>query len=69
MLPDYAFRKSAEAASIATGDEAGDDQESRLGSSVSGIFGGTVALVLAFLIGFLLKWRVRAASEGGGSPR
>lgn len=69
VLPDYAFRKSAEAASIATGDEAGDDQESRLGSSVSGIFGGTVALVLVLLIGLLLKWRVRAASEGGGSPR
>jgi len=29
VLPDYAFRKSAEAASIATGDEAGDDQGGR----------------------------------------
>jgi len=57
MLPDYAFSKTPAAA----GEEAGDTEEGRLGSSVSGLVGGAITLLLALLIGFLLKWRVRAA--------
>ncbi|HQI81024.1 MAG TPA: energy-coupling factor ABC transporter permease [Deltaproteobacteria bacterium] len=50
FLPDYSFRNTAEAAESLQG-----DASSRLGTSVSGILGGSVVLCLAFLVGFILK--------------
>lgn len=52
-LPDYSF-KSAEGDGEA---RTGSKDEKRAGTSVSGILGGGVTLVLAFVIGFLLKRR------------
>jgi hypothetical protein len=57
LLPDYAFRKAGADAAGARA-VANESEESRLGSSVAGLVGGLMVLVLAFLIGFLLKrWR------------
>ena len=50
FLPDYSFKGTAQAA--AAGKE---DLSPRLGTSVSGIVGGTFVLLLAFIVGFTLK--------------
>ena len=69
FLPDYSFRKTAEAKreGAPPGEEAKPEGEgkkeggSKLGTSVSGIVGGLITLVLVFLTGFLLRKRSRAA--------
>lgn len=68
FLPDYSFKKAEEAKPAekivdpATGQEHTSEEKkpegSKLGSSVSGIVGGTITLALCFLIGFILKRRV-----------
>jgi cobalt/nickel transport system permease protein len=50
FLPDYSFKSTAVAAE--TGKE---NQSARLGTSVSGIVGGSFVLILAFIVGFTLK--------------
>jgi len=67
FLPDYSFKKAEEAnpaekiVDPATGQEQKSEgkkpQGSKLGTSVSGIVGGTITLALCFLIGFILKRR------------
>jgi len=67
FLPDYSFRKAAETkpaempASLTASQEqkleAKKTEGSRLGTSVSGIVGGTLTLGLSLLIGFMLKRR------------
>jgi cobalt/nickel transport system permease protein len=69
FLPDYSFRKPAEGNSEGAPlrGEPGRERESnkegggRLGTSVSGIVGGLITLVVVFLAGFLLKRRSEAA--------
>ena len=62
FLPDYSFKKAEEAESNKKAVDPGTDKAeekkpegSRLGTSVSGIVGGTITLALCFLIGFILK--------------
>jgi len=50
FLPDYSFKGTAEAS-----EEAEGDQSARLGTSVSGIVGGAMVLILAFVLGLALK--------------
>jgi cobalt/nickel transport system permease protein len=50
FLPDYSFKSTALAAEAQE-----DNQSARLGTSVSGIVGGTFVLLLAFIVGFTLK--------------
>jgi cobalt/nickel transport system permease protein len=67
FLPAYSFKKAEEAkpAEKAAEPAAADEHKtevknpegSKLGTSVSGIVGGTITLVLCFLIGFILKRR------------
>jgi cobalt/nickel transport system permease protein len=67
FLPDYTFKKADEvkAAEKTAGPIAGREhtkeekkpQGSKIGTSVSGIVGGTITLTLCFLIGFALKRR------------
>ena len=69
FLPDYSFRKTAEAEreGAPPGEETKPEGEgkkeegSKLGTSVSGIVGGLITLVLVFLTGFLLRKRSRTA--------
>jgi len=69
FLPDYSFKKPAEAKSEDPGaeggakpeGEAGKGEGSKMGTSVSGIVGGLITLVIVFLAGFLLKRRSQAA--------
>jgi cobalt/nickel transport system permease protein len=69
FLPDYSFRKPAEAKSEATppqGDpgregEVKKEEGGKPGTSVSGIVGGLITLAVVFLAGFLLKRRSEAA--------
>jgi cobalt/nickel transport system permease protein len=69
FLPDYSFRKPAERKSegVALREDPGREGEAKeegggkLGTSASGIVGGTITLALVFLTGFLLKRRSRAA--------
>jgi cobalt/nickel transport system permease protein len=69
FLPEYSFRKPDEGKSrgaMLQGDpgregEAKEEGGGKLGTSVSGIVGGTITLGLVFLAGFLLKRRSRAA--------
>jgi len=58
LLPDYNFRKPAEEGGQARGDGAADN-ETRLGTSVAGIVGGLITLVVAVVIGTLLARRAR----------
>ena len=69
FLPDYSFRKPAEAKGEGpppqgeSGREGNAKKEEggKLGTSVSGIVGGLITLVVVFLAGFLLKKRTEAA--------
>jgi cobalt/nickel transport system permease protein len=66
FLPDYSFRKQVESpASVpAMQDQKPEEKKpegSKLGTSVSGIVGGSLTLGLSFLIGFILKRRNRTA--------
>jgi cobalt/nickel transport system permease protein len=71
FLPDYSFKKTggSKQADISASPSAGQErkhegnksEESKLGTSVSGIVGGTLTLGLSFLIGFILKRRVYTA--------
>ena len=63
FLPDYAFRKPAEPVKVGSkpGAEQKKARESNLGTSVAGIVGALLTLLLAFLIGLLLKKRKQAA--------
>jgi cobalt/nickel transport system permease protein len=49
FLPDYNFRKTE------TGDETTREENNRKGTSISGILGGIITLVLVFVIGLMLK--------------
>jgi cobalt/nickel transport system permease protein len=51
FLPDYSFRNAAAAAA----ENRQEAQSSRLGTTVSGIVGGTFVLILAFITGIILK--------------
>lgn len=59
FLPDYSFRKPAESKAAEHPVEAGKkiDEGSRLGTSISGIFGSLITLALALIGGFVLKKR------------
>ncbi|MDD2733036.1 MAG: energy-coupling factor ABC transporter permease [Desulfuromonadaceae bacterium] len=60
FLPDYSFINVEEAEPAAAGGhktEVKKTEGSKLGTSVSGIVGGTISLLLCFLIGFILKSR------------
>ena len=69
FLPDYSFKKTAEAktAEMSASPSAGQEQNikgnrfdgGKLGTSVSGIVGGALTLGLSFLIGTILKRRER----------
>jgi cobalt/nickel transport system permease protein len=62
FLPDYSFRQTADrgaAGQPPVGEK--KDVKGNLGTSVAGIVGTLIALALAFLSGFLLKKRNRAA--------
>ena len=72
FLPDYSFRKPSEAkkeeskpvaarSKLKEEEKDRDDPGNHLGTSVAGLVGGAMTLVLAFLIGFVLKKRVPAA--------
>ncbi|MBS1244608.1 MAG: cobalamin [Deltaproteobacteria bacterium] len=69
FLPGYSFKKPAEAKRERPGAEGGAKPEgegrkgegSKLGTSLSGIVGGLITLVIVFLAGILLKRRSRAA--------
>jgi len=69
FLPEYSFRNLEERKrenttpreDPAREGEANREGGGRLGTSVSGIVGGTITLALVFLTGFLLKRRSRAA--------
>jgi len=71
FLPDYTFRKVPEAvppqmpSSPPTGQQLMPEKKktggSRLGTGISGIVGGALALGLSFLIGVVLKYRNRTA--------
>jgi len=52
FLPDYSFKVPEAVAA-----QPGQEQEPRLGTSVSGIVGGGVTLCLAVLVGFAMKKR------------
>ena len=49
FLPDYNFRKTE------TGEEAAREENNRRGTSISGILGGIITLVIVFVIGLMLK--------------
>ncbi|MDD2852386.1 MAG: energy-coupling factor ABC transporter permease [Desulfuromonadaceae bacterium] len=67
FLPDYSFKKAEEAkpaentaepvAGLEHKKEEKKPEESKLGTSVSGIVGGTLTLGLSLLIGFILRRR------------
>jgi cobalt/nickel transport system permease protein len=61
ILPDYDFRKRAE-----SGDTAAsvDENEGGWGTSVSGVVGGVITLVVAVLAGTLLAPRARRSGNG-----
>ncbi|HEY4744736.1 MAG TPA: energy-coupling factor ABC transporter permease [Desulfuromonadaceae bacterium] len=61
LLPDYSFRKPAEARHEAAQPEGGKnkDEKSRLGTSVSGVAGGLLTLAIAVATGLVLKRRAR----------
>jgi cobalt/nickel transport system permease protein len=72
FLPDYAFKKPAEAkneepktethqASSVEPEKKPEEPKDKLGTSVAGIIGGTMVLALAFLIGFVLNKRNQTA--------
>jgi cobalt/nickel transport system permease protein len=68
FLPDYSFRKPAEAGKEGAGTARGKppsagahEDGGRLGSSVAGIVGGGITLALVLLAGLLLKRRSRTA--------
>ena len=54
ILPDYSFKKAPE--TKPAGKKA---EDSKIGTSVSGLVGGTLTLGMAFIIGFILKRRSR----------
>lgn len=62
LLPDYSFKKPAgqktEEARATVGQK---EEESKLGTTVSGIVGAVMTLALAFLAGFILKKRNHSA--------
>jgi cobalt/nickel transport system permease protein len=60
FLPDYAFKKTAEASLRSQGNEAGAS-DGRLGTSVAGIVGSLLTLGIACCIPFLLRKRHREA--------
>ena len=64
FLPDYSFRKQVETpvSLPANQDKKPEEKKSegsKLGTSVSGIVGGSLTLGLSFLIGYMLKRRNR----------
>jgi cobalt/nickel transport system permease protein len=60
FLPDYAFKKNAEAAVRPEGDKAAAS-DGRLGTSVAGIVGAFITLAIAFAVGLLLRKRHQPA--------
>ncbi|MCM8593873.1 energy-coupling factor ABC transporter permease [Accumulibacter sp.] len=66
VFPDYGFAKEEDGrASGEAGRSAEDPSRARIGSSVSGIVGALVTLVLVVLIGVLLRWWTRPARAPG----
>ena len=71
FLPNYSFKKTDEAKpmGVSASPLAGQEHKTvekkpegnKLGTSVSGIVGGTITLALSLLIGFILKRRVQTA--------
>ena len=60
FLPGYSFKKAADAKPAAGRGHPAEEKKtagSKLGTSISGIVGGTITLALCFLIGFMLKQR------------
>ena len=59
FLPDYSFKKPAEVKESGAQPEGEKkkDEGSKLGTSVSGIFGGLLTLAIVFLTGFVIKRR------------
>src|ERR1039457_5015802 len=59
FLPDYAFKKTVDIKNAAEkpGGEKKKDEESKLGTSVSGILGGLMTLAIVFLTGSILRKR------------
>jgi len=62
FLPDYSFRKPAEAKAEKTNHDAKKPEATgnRLATSISGLIGGMTTLGLALLIGYILKRRNQA---------
>lgn len=63
FLPDYSFKKTPETILPSSADPGHTVQEiktdgGKLGTTVSGLVGGAITLLLSFLIGFLLKRKV-----------
>lgn len=66
VFPDYGFAKEEDGAvSDEAGGAADEASRARFGSSVSGIVGALVTLVLVVLIGGLLRWWTRPARAPG----
>ncbi|HBG04445.1 MAG: cobalamin biosynthesis protein CbiM [Geobacteraceae bacterium GWC2_58_44] len=61
-FPDYDFRKSAEAVAAPSPGSNAHDRKVNPGTSVAGIVGTLLTLLLAFLIGLLLKRKNHTAS-------
>ena len=63
ILPDYTFRKPSEPKThdALPAGEHKKDERSRLGTSISGLFGSLMVLALAFLSGVILKKRTQPA--------
>jgi cobalt/nickel transport system permease protein len=64
FLPDYSFKKpdAAKKETAKPETESKVETASRTGTSLSGIVGAIMTLVVAFVIGFLLKMRNRSTS-------
>jgi len=64
FLPDYSFRNPSDAASgtLKAEKERQREESARLGTSIAGIVGGLLTLLLTFLSGFLLRKKAQAAS-------
>lgn len=60
FLPDYSFKQPE---SLRTDSAAAKGDDGRLGTSISGIIGGVITLVIVFVIGCALKMRSRAEQD------
>ena len=64
MMPDYGFRQDEGPGASPAGAPGANNlnrPDGRLGTSLAGVLGGAIALMLALLVGFALQWKARPA--------